>query len=132
MELTRQDYDLIEEAKRTADRLHLDGVHEVAAAVRTASGQIFTGIHIEADVGNVGICGEVAAICCMVSGGCRDIAVIVAVTSDGKGNYKLLVPCGRCREIISDFNLEAEAIVGSLNMPYKMKITDLLPLKPYL
>jgi cytidine deaminase len=131
MELTKQDYELIEEAKHTADRLHLDGIHEVAAALRTNSGQIFTGIHIETDVGNVGICGEVAALCCMVSGGHRDIETIVAVTSDGRGKYKLLVPCGRCREIISDFTLDAFAIVGTLERPYKMKISELLPLKPY-
>ena len=54
---------------------------------------------------------------------------IVAIWGDGKGAYRLLSPCGRCREIISDFNPDTWVIVGSLDHPYKVKVSDLLPLK---
>ena len=56
---------------------------EVAAALRTTSGSIFTGIHIEASVGYADVCGEVAAICNMVNAGHRDLEAIVAVAGDG-------------------------------------------------
>ena len=79
MELSPLDRDLIDEAKRTADVLHLDGIHEVAAALRTRSGLVFAGIHIEADVGFADVCGEVAALCAMVGAGHRDVEAIVAV-----------------------------------------------------
>jgi cytidine deaminase len=69
MALAERDYELIEEAKRTFDTLFLPGVHEVAAAVRTVSGEVFCGIHIEADVGFADVCGEVAAICHAVAHG---------------------------------------------------------------
>jgi cytidine deaminase len=49
--LTDEHRQLIESAKLTADRLQLVGIHEVAAALRTTSGEVFTGIHIEASVG---------------------------------------------------------------------------------
>ncbi|MDH5779265.1 MAG: cytidine deaminase [Candidatus Bathyarchaeota archaeon] len=128
-DLSKEDLELIEAAKEAADRLHINDVHEVAAAVRTRDKKIFTGIHIEANVGFADVCGEVAAICTAVSQGYRNFETIVAIWGDGKGNYELPSPCGRCREIISDFNKDTWVIVGSLEHPYKVRILDLLPLK---
>jgi cytidine deaminase len=129
MELTKQDLELIEQAKQTADKLHVDDVSEVAAALRTKDGKIFTGIHFDANVGFADVCGEVAAICHAVAHGYREYDSIVAIWGDGKGNYKLLSPCGRCREVISDFGMDIWVIVGTLENPYKLKISELLPLK---
>jgi len=128
-ELNQEDHKLIDAAKEAADRLHVDDVHEVAAALRTKDKKLFTGIHIDANVGFADVCGEVAAICTAVSHGHRDFEAIVAVWGDGKGSYRLLSPCGRCREITSDFNRDMWVIVGSLEHPYKVRISDLLPLK---
>jgi cytidine deaminase len=129
MDLTKQDLELIEQAKETADKLHVDDVSEVAAALRTKDGKIFTGIHFDANVGFADVCGEVAAICHAVAHGYREYDSIVAIWGDGKGNYKLLSPCGRCREVISDFGMDIWVIVGTLENPYKLKISELLPLK---
>ena len=129
MELTKQDLELIEQAKVTADRLHVDDIHEVAAALRTKDGKIFTGIHFDANVGFADVCGEVATICHAVAHGYREYDSIVAIWGDGKENYKLLSPCGRCREVISDFGMDIWVIVGNLEKPYKLKISELLPLK---
>lgn len=129
MELTKQDLELIEQAKQTADILHVDDVSEVAAALRTKDGKIFTGIHFDANVGFADVCGEVAAICHAIAHGFREYDSIVAIWGDGKGNYRLLSPCGRCREVISDFSLDIWVIVGTLEKPYKLKISELLPLK---
>ncbi len=128
-ELTEEDLELIEAAKEAADRLHVDDVHEVAAAVRTKEKKTFTGIHIDASIGFADVCGEVAAICTAISNGYRNFEAIVAIWGDGKGTYELLSPCGRCRELISDFSQNTWVIVGSLEHPYKVKISDLLPLK---
>jgi len=128
-ELGKEDLELIEAAKEAADRLHVDDVHEVAAALRTKDKKVFTGIHIEASVGFADVCGEVAAICTAISHGYRDFEAIVAIWGDGKGTYILLSPCRRCREVISDFNKDTWVIVGSLEHPYKVKVSELLPLK---
>jgi cytidine deaminase len=51
------------------------------------------------------------------------------VHSDGHDHLRLMSPCGRCREIISDLNPDAWVIVRSLDQPYKMRVAELLPLK---
>ena len=130
MELEAFDLDLIEQAKETLRRLWVKDRHEVAAALRTGSGEVFTGIHIEADVGFADVCGEVAAICHAVAHGYRDFETIVALTGDGSEPVQLMAPCGRCREVISDFNRNAWVIVGTVEQPYKVRISELLPLKP--
>ena len=91
-------------------------------------------------MGFANVCGEIAAICCMVSAGKRDLETIVAVCRDPTGNHFILPPCGRCREVISDFNPAAWVIVPQLadhwdvtafNRPGKVRIAELLPLKSH-
>jgi cytidine deaminase len=129
MELTTTEYELIEKAKETGNRLYKRGVHEVAAALRTTSGTVFTGIHIEADVGFADVCGEVAAICNMVNDRERDVESIVALYRHEDGSFELFPPCGRCRELINDFNPNARVIVGNLENPYVELISKLLPFR---
>lgn len=127
--LAKADFNLINAAREAANRLYVKDKHEVAAAVRTKDGRVFTGIHIEASQGFADICGEVAAICTAVSHGCRDFEAIVAIWQDQEGTHHLLSPCGRCREVIRDFNEDTWVIVGSIKDPYKVKVSKLLPLK---
>jgi cytidine deaminase len=127
--MTDEDYELIDAAKETLDRLYRKDKHEVAAALRTKSSKIYTGIHTEASVGFADVCGEVAAICHAIAHGESEYQAIVAIWKDPEGSYRLLSPCGRCRELISDFSEDTLIIVGSLDDPYKVKISDLLPMK---
>jgi adenylate cyclase len=78
-----------------------------------------------------------AAIACMVSAGHRDLDMIVAVWRDPQGHHFLLPPCGRCREVIRDFNPQAWVIVtskpnhwevGAIDYPCKVRVSDLVPL----
>lgn len=128
--LLDSDRELIEAAIDTVERLHVPDRHEVGAALRTLSGRIYTGIHIEAAVGYADVCGEVSAICSAVNDGQHDLDSIVALCRDGEGGYRILPPCGRCREMIADMNREAWVIVGDLHSPYRVAISELLPLKP--
>ena len=73
MELELKDSELIEQAKETRRTLYHAGRHEVASALRTHSGEVFAGIHIEANVGFADVCGEVAAICHAVAHGHGDL-----------------------------------------------------------
>jgi cytidine deaminase len=129
VDLSDQDIELIGRAIETADRLYLEGVHEVAAALRTQGGLVFSGIHIEANVGFADVCGEVAAICTALSNGHRDLETIVAVYQDAQGQHEIMAPCGRCRELITDFSPDCWVIVGSCAQPYKVRAHELLPLK---
>lgn len=127
--LLESDRELIEAAIETVERHYAPDRHEVGAALRTANGRIYTGIHIEAAVGYADVCGEVSAICNAVNHGERDLGAIVAVRGDGKGGYRILPPCGRCREMIADMNGEAWVLVGTVDSPYRVAISELLPLK---
>lgn len=137
-DLNEQDREVLRHAIEASNRLYVRGIQEVGAAVRTAAGQIFSGIHFETAGGFANVCGEITAICCMVSAGYRDLDIVAAVWRDSNGQHYLLPPCGRCREVISDFNPSAWVIVSAMqnhwdvtaiDRPSKVRITDLLPLK---
>ncbi len=125
------DWELIEEAKRVSRRLHQPRLQAVAAALRTTSGVIYSGIHFESSQAFATVCGEVSAISAMVNDGHRDLETIVALRGfdDDKNRFEIMSPCGRCRELIGDFNPNAQVIVGTIDKPFRMAISDLMPLK---
>ena len=96
-----------------------------AAALRTASGAIRTGVCVEVACG-IGFCAEHAAIAEMLKHRETRIAAIVAV-----GNGAIVPPCGRCRELMMQVdhrNLEAKVIVGEDRI---VTLRELLP-QPWL
>lgn len=131
VELTNEDRELLHTTIETSDRLYHKGIHEVAAAVRTLSGLVFSAIHIEGKINWADVCGEIAALCCMVAAGHRDLDTVAAVWRDSDGKHFLLAPCGNCREFIFDFNRAAWVVVGSLEDPYKVRVSELLPLRTW-
>lgn len=54
---------------------------------------------------------------------------IVALKAIRDGDYKILAPCGRCREVISDFSEDIWVIMGTIEDPFKVRVSDLLPMK---
>ena len=70
-------------------------VGSVAAALRSASGVVYTGVCIDAACG-IGFCAEHAAVAAMITAGESRIVEMVAVHHDGA----VLAPCGRCRELV--------------------------------
>jgi cytidine deaminase len=127
--LAPEDQALIKAARETFDRLYVKDKHEVSAALRTLAGKIYTGIHIEASVGFADVCGEVSAICHALAHGERDYEAIVAMWRTDEGVFELPSPCGRCRELISDFGTDTWVIMGTPEHPFKVRVNDLLPLK---
>lgn len=126
--LSAGDCELIEVARRTADTLYLENVHKVASAVRTRTGHVFAGINIATRMPFADVCGEVAALSAMVGAGHRDPGIIVAVRRK-LDVHDLMPPCGRCRELISDFDLDTWVIIGTLEQPRKVRVSELLPCK---
>ena len=95
----------------------------VGAALLTESGRVYTGVCIDTS-SSMGFCAEHAAAAAMVTAGESRVVKMVAVLWDGK----ILPPCGRCREFISQLhpnNPDAEVIVG------EGKIVLLRELLPY-
>ncbi|MDE5619024.1 MAG: cytidine deaminase [Ruminococcus sp.] len=68
---------------------------EVAAAVLSESGRIYTGVCIDT-CSTLGICAEHNAIFNMITNGESRIDKVLALMPDGK----ICAPCGACRELM--------------------------------
>ena len=68
---------------------------EVAAAVRSQSGRIYTGICIDTCSG-LGVCAERNAIFNMLTNGEQEIDKVLCIMPDGSNG----APCGACRELM--------------------------------
>ena len=99
--------------------------HEIGAALRTKSGQVFSAVHLEATVGRIAVCAEAVAIGIAATTGDTEIEMIVAVNRVGQ----VVSPCGMCRELIGDYAPDAEVIVPGDTGPRLVAISDLLPNK---
>jgi cytidine deaminase len=121
--IDRQDQQLIEIATELISKRFREGHHHIAAALRTVSGKIFTGVHVEAYVGRITVCGEAVAIGAAATGGDTEIDTIVAVNESGH----IVSPCGMCRELISDYGPDAKVIIVRRGEPTKVPVLALLP-----
>jgi cytidine deaminase len=82
----------------------------VGAALLSDSGRVYTGVCIDTAC-SMGFCAEHAAAAAMVTAGENRVVRMIAVNWNGR----ILPPCGRCREFISQLhaaNLEAEVMVA--------------------
>ena len=68
---------------------------EVAAAIRSKSGKIYTGVCIDT-CSTLGICAERNAIFNMITNGENEIDKILCILPDGSNG----APCGACREFM--------------------------------
>jgi cytidine deaminase len=96
----------------------------VGAALLTKSGRIFVGCNVENISLGLTICAEQAALASAVATGDIDF-VATAVISDSK---EPIVPCGRCRQLLAEFNPKLEVISSTVDGQRQTFILDeLLP-----
>ena len=69
---------------------------EVAAAIRSRSGRIYTGVCVDT-CSTLGICAERNAIFNMLTSGEQEIDKVLCVMPDGSNG----APCGACRELMA-------------------------------
>jgi cytidine deaminase len=101
---------------------------QVGVALRTKNGKIYKGCNIE-NHGIQGICGERTAFAKALSEGERDFESITVVgASRGTEPTEECMPCGYCRQFISEFvdeNFKIYTIAGDEIKEYTMK--EILP-----
>jgi cytidine deaminase len=99
----------------------------VGAVVVGADGQMFTGANVENAAYPSGSCAEATAINAAVSQGVRKIdtvAVACIDAADTDGAY----PCGRCRQIMSEFDVERVIVTaGEGSEVREHELGELLP-----
>jgi cytidine deaminase len=103
----------------------------VGAALRLKSGELVTGVHLEANVGRMAICAEAVAIGRAITEfGSGEIETIVAVYHPGDGDPFVCAPCGMCRELIADYSPNAEVLLPAEGGgTHRVAIGNLLPSK---
>ena len=113
--------ELANEARRRAYAPY--SKYPVGAALRTASGRIFTGVNVENAAYPTSICAERTAVFKAVSEGEREFEIIAVVTDNGGS------PCGSCRQVLSEFGLGTQVILadGRGNVVMQTTVGDLLP-----
>ena len=119
------DQEIIQAARDIMLKRYVDGQHSIGAAIRTKSGNLFVGVHVEASCGRISVCGEAVAIGVAATNGDTEISQIVAVTESGD----IVPPCGMCRELISDYSPDALVILETNDGVKCVPILDLLPEK---
>lgn len=131
--LTKQDYELIEEAKKKITQLYKDDKHHIGAALRTTSGKTISAVNVEAHVGRISVCAEAIAIGSALSSGEKEFETIVAVrhpySDEENREIKTVSPCGMCRELISDYAANCFVLINIDGDVTKTKVEELLPFK---
>ncbi|NEP09995.1 MAG: cytidine deaminase [Symploca sp. SIO2C1] len=99
----------------------------VGAAILTDEGNIFTGCNIENSSYGLTICAERAAVASAIAnegGEIMKIRAVVIVTEPEKP----CAPCGACRQVLSEFGLEAIVFFQGQDQEIKqLTVAELLP-----
>jgi cytidine deaminase len=132
--LSDADRELIDVAREAIARRYRRDWQEVGAALRIRTGQVFTGVNLDAYLGRMAVCAEAVALGKLIADiGHEGIDTLVAVRHPPPGEadrtIAVVSPCGACRELIWDYDRNARVIVPSQNGPLAVPISELLPNK---
>jgi cytidine deaminase len=132
-DLTAEDRALVEAARGLIRERYVENRHHIAAALRTRSGKIHTGLHLDTYVGRASVCAEAVAVGTAMALGDRDIVAIVSVRHprprDANQTIQVVSPCGICREMLTDFAPGCRVIVPRDGGLVAVAPTELLPNK---
>lgn len=94
------DTDLMQAAREVRERAHAPySGFKVGAALRAASGRIYTGCNVENIAYPEGTCAEAGAIAAMIAAGDREIKEAAVIA----GGAVPVTPCGGCRQKLAEF-----------------------------
>ena len=113
--------DLANEARRRAYAPYSH--YQVGAALRTASGRIYSGCNVENAAYPQSMCAERVAIFKAVSEGEKEFEVIAVATANGGS------PCGGCRQVMAEFGLDTVVLLadGEGRLVQETTVHKLLP-----
>ena len=98
----------------------------MGAAIRTGDGKIFTGCNIENASFSLTVCAERVALFKAVSEGKTNFTEIAIFVN----NEKLFPPCGACRQVLAEFNIDMKVVYASksnTDEPIIKPLKELLP-----
>lgn len=118
---------LVARARRAAEDAYSPYSNfRVGAAVLAADGTVFSSSNIENASYPVSQCAEANAVNYAVSQGHRRIPVVAVACIDAD-RVANAYPCGRCRQIMSEFSVETVHVTTAAGEVRTHTIDDLLP-----
>lgn len=113
--------DLANEARKKAYAPY--SKYKVGAALRTKSGNIYTGVNVENAAYPQTMCAERVAVFKAVSEGEKEFEALSVVTDNGGS------PCGGCRQVLAEFGLDTIVLIanGEGKLVKEMTVKELLP-----
>lgn len=123
-ELSAEERALVDAARAASERAYCRySGYAVGAAIRSDDGRLFVGCNVENGSYGATMCAERSAIFGMVSAGQRRI-MAVCVYAPGE---PMAMPCGMCRQVISEFCLDAPVLVAGPRGVLRRSFAALLP-----
>jgi cytidine deaminase len=95
----------------------------VGAAVLAADGRVFLGCNVENSSFGLTVCAERNAVAAALVAGVRPTAVAVVA------NGKAVAPCGACRQVLAEFDLDMPVVLASATDGHR-QVTTLGALLP--
>jgi cytidine deaminase len=122
------DQELFERARRAAELAYVPYSNfRVGAVVVADDGRVFTGANVENAAYPASSCAEATAINTAAAAGVRKIETVAVACVDARsvdGAY----PCGRCRQIMSEFDVENVLVTaGEGSEERRHTLDELLP-----
>ena len=131
--MSAADAHLLRLAQELLARVWVHGRHEVATALRAVDGKIYTGVHLEGSCRRSSICAEGMAMGAarigIDPGSPLHVEAVVSVQIKPAGQYRIIAPCGVCRELISDYSPDALVWITGEAGVEAIRAIDLLPSK---
>ncbi|MFV2018885.1 hypothetical protein [Micromonospora sp. LOL_023] len=132
--MTPGEVELLDVAQRLLLRVWVAGRHEVATALRTPDGAIHTGVHLEGSCRRSSICAEGVALGAARAALAPDAPLtvdsVVSVQIKPAGRFRIIAPCGVCRELISDYSPQTRVWITTVDGDVTaIGALDLLPEK---
>ncbi len=125
----RSDLALVEAARKAAEKAYAPYSNfRVGASVLTSEGAMFSSANVENAAYPVSQCAEANAVNFAVSQGMTRIPVVAVACIDAddvSGAY----PCGRCRQIMSEFGVERVLVTTADGEIREHSLDDLLPFR---
>lgn len=121
------DSELVDRARRAALASYSPYSHfRVGAAVLTSGGEVFSGANVENASHPVASCAEATTIAYAVSQGARRLEVVAVACIDA-ADLEAAYPCGRCRQIMAEFDTRRVLVATAQGAWREHTLDELLP-----
>lgn len=124
-ELNEDEVALYRCARRVLEGSFHPEIHQVAAAARTADGEIYVGLHIGSR--RINVCAESSAFANAEIANAGPVMSMVAVCKDDTGRVVVTNPCGVCRELMQQYAPDARVIVDDGGRVRSVPSASLIP-----